>query len=85
MIARLDLTAIDDLTRSATSIYSPPAALICHHLSPIRRRAYWLDEITQSLADESSIAFGSDRLRAASTDLSFTVIPLGQRKSLDEQ
>ena len=30
-----------------------------HHLKSDQRLTYWLDEITQSLADETSIGFGS--------------------------
>ena len=62
MIARLDLTAIGDLREVLPHFAHLPLA----HLPDLgfeRRRAYWLDEISQSLADESSIAFqlGSPR------------------------
>src|SRR6266567_675008 len=58
MIARLDLTAINDLHEALPRLAHVPLAHL-HHLNPDQRRAYWLDEISQSLANESSIAFGS--------------------------
>ena len=56
MIARLDLTAINDLHEALPRLAHVPLAHL-HHLNSDQRRAYWLDEISQSLADESSIAF----------------------------
>lgn len=56
MIARLHLPAIDDLSAALPRFAHVPLAHL-HHLNPEQRRAYWLDEITQSLANESSIAF----------------------------
>jgi ribosomal protein S18 acetylase RimI-like enzyme len=58
MIAQLDLAAINDLRDALPRFAHPPLAHL-HHLSPDQRRAYWLDDISQSLADESSIAFAS--------------------------
>jgi len=58
MIARLDLTAINDLHEALPRLAYVPLAHL-HHLDPDQRRAYWLDQIRQSLAKESSIAFGS--------------------------
>jgi len=58
MIARLDSTAIDNLSEAITRFTHVPLA----HLPDLnldQRRAYWLDEIGKSLADESSIALGS--------------------------
>ena len=57
MIARLDLTAINDL-REALPLFTHLPLAHLPHLSPDQRRAYWLDEIRQSLAEETSIAFG---------------------------
>ena len=79
MIARLDLTAIDDLREALPQFAHLPLAHL-HDLNSDQRRAYWLDEISQSLANESSIAFASDRLGNASTDSSSTMIPLGTAK-----
>ncbi len=56
MIARLDLPAIHDLREALPRFTHVPLAHL-HHLNPEQRRAYWLDEISQSLAKESSIAF----------------------------
>jgi ribosomal protein S18 acetylase RimI-like enzyme len=56
MIARLDSAAINDLREALPRFVHVPLAHL-HHLNSDQRRAYWLDEITQSLADESSIAF----------------------------
>jgi dTDP-4-amino-4,6-dideoxy-D-galactose acyltransferase len=58
MIVQLDLAAINDLRKALPRFAHVPLAHL-HHLNPDQRRAYWLDEIAQSLADESSIAFGS--------------------------
>jgi ribosomal protein S18 acetylase RimI-like enzyme len=58
MIAPLDSTALGDLREALPQFAHLPLAHL-HDLSPERRRAYWLDEITQSLANESSIAFVS--------------------------
>jgi ribosomal protein S18 acetylase RimI-like enzyme len=58
MIARLDLAAINDLREALPRLTHVPLA----HLPQLDielRRAYWLNEISQSLADESSIAFVS--------------------------
>ena len=56
MIARLDSTALGDLREALPQFAHLPLAHL-HDLSSERRRAYWLDEISQSLAKESSIAF----------------------------
>ena len=57
MIARLDSTAINDLREAtARSTHVPLAHL--PQLDIERRRSYWLNEISRSLADESCIAFG---------------------------
>ena len=61
MIARLDLAAIHDLRVALPRFAHLPLAHL-HDLNPEQRRAYWLDEISQSLANESSIAFQWDRL-----------------------
>jgi ribosomal protein S18 acetylase RimI-like enzyme len=58
MIAPLDLAAIHDLRLALPRFARVPLAHL-HHLNSEQRRAYWLDEITQSLANESSIAFVS--------------------------
>jgi len=55
MIARLGSTAINDLRDAVPRVTHVPFA----HLPQLdieRRRDYWLDEISKSLADESSIA-----------------------------
>jgi ribosomal protein S18 acetylase RimI-like enzyme len=56
MIARLDLTAINDLHEALPRLAHVPLPHL-HHLNSDQRRAHWLDEISKSLADESSIAF----------------------------
>ena len=56
MIARLDSTAINDL-REALPLFTRFPLAHLPHLGPDQRRAYWLDEISQSLAKESSVAF----------------------------
>ena len=61
MIARLDLAAIHDLRLALPRFARVPLAHL-HHLNPEQRQAFWLDEISQSLAKESSIAFVVDRL-----------------------
>src|SRR3954467_6863653 len=58
MIARLDLRAIDNLRETLPQLAEVPLAHL-NHVTPNRRRAYWLDEICQSLAKESALAFGS--------------------------
>jgi ribosomal protein S18 acetylase RimI-like enzyme len=58
MIARLDLPAIHDLRVALPRFARVPLAHL-HHLNSEQRRAYWLDEVTRSLANESSIAFVS--------------------------
>jgi ribosomal protein S18 acetylase RimI-like enzyme len=58
MIARLDLAAVNDLKTALPSFADRPLT----HLSYLKREqveAYWLDEITRDLADESSIVFTS--------------------------
>ena len=78
MIARLDSTALGDLRKALSHFAHLPLAHL-HDLSSERRQAYWLDEISQSLAKESSIAFrGSPR--ETSKDSSSTMIPLGTAK-----
>jgi len=56
MIAPLDSTALGDLGEALPQFAHLPLAHL-HDLSSERRRAYWLDEISTSLAKESSIAF----------------------------
>jgi len=58
MIARLDLAAIHDLRLALPRFARIPLSHL-HHLNSEQRRAYWFDEISQSLAKESSIAFVS--------------------------
>jgi ribosomal protein S18 acetylase RimI-like enzyme len=58
MIARLNLAAINDLREALPRLAHVPLAHL-HNLTSDQRLAYWLDEITQSLADESSITVGS--------------------------
>ena len=58
MIARLGLDAIDDLREALPRFTHQPLAHL-PHLNPDERRAYWLNEIRQSLADESCVAFAS--------------------------
>ena len=79
MIARLDLAAIHDLRVALPQFAHLPLAHL-HDLSPERRRAYWLDEISQSLAKESPIAFQSRSAPEPSKDSSSTMIPLGTAK-----
>lgn len=58
MIAPIDVGAIDDLREALPQLAELPLAHL-QHVNSERRRAYWLDEIRQSLAKESAIAFGS--------------------------
>jgi len=58
MIARLDLGAINDL-REALPRFAHVPLLHLDHLKSDQRLAYWLDEIRDCFADESSIAFAS--------------------------
>jgi ribosomal protein S18 acetylase RimI-like enzyme len=58
MIARLDLTAINDFREALPQFAHIPLAYL-HHLTSDQRLVWWLDEISQSLADESSIVLGS--------------------------
>jgi hypothetical protein len=59
-VAELDFAALEDLKESLPRLAHKPLA----HLSYLRTaqvEAYWLDEIAQDLADESSLAFVSRR------------------------
>jgi ribosomal protein S18 acetylase RimI-like enzyme len=58
MITRLDLRAINDLRDSLPRFARVPLPHL-HHLNPDQRLACWLDEIRDSFAKESSIAFAS--------------------------
>jgi predicted N-acetyltransferase YhbS len=58
MIARLDLEAINQVRDALPRFTHPPLGHL-HHLNPDQQRAQWLNEISKSLADESSIAFAS--------------------------
>lgn len=58
MIARLDLGAINDLREALPRFAHVPLAHL-HRLKRDQRLAYWLDEIRDAFADESSIAFAS--------------------------
>ena len=56
MIAQLDLATINDLREALPRLTHVPLA----HLPQLdieRRRAYWLNEISRNLTDDSSIAF----------------------------
>lgn len=57
MIARLDVTAINDL-RDALPGFAPVPVADWPQVNLKQRLAYWIDEIGQSLKDETSIAFG---------------------------
>jgi ribosomal protein S18 acetylase RimI-like enzyme len=56
MIVRLGLNAIDDVREALPRLTHVPLAHL-PQLDVDRRRAYWLNEISRSLTDESSIAF----------------------------
>jgi ribosomal protein S18 acetylase RimI-like enzyme len=58
MIARVDLAAINQLRDALPRFTHPPLGHL-HRLNPDQHRAQWLNEISKSLADESSIAFAS--------------------------
>ena len=58
MIVRLDSAAINEVREALPRLVHVPLAHL-HHLKSDQRLTYWLDEITQSLADETSIGFGS--------------------------
>ena len=57
MIARLDVTATNDLREALPRFTHVPLAHF-PRLSSEQRLGYWIDEISQSLADESCVAFG---------------------------
>jgi ribosomal protein S18 acetylase RimI-like enzyme len=57
MIARLDVTAINGLREALPRFAHVPIAYL-PQLSSEQRLAYWLDEISHSLAEETSIALG---------------------------
>ncbi len=56
MIARLDPAAIADLKERLPGFAHKPLSHLSH-LKPDQIAAYWLDEIRQDLADESSVGF----------------------------
>jgi hypothetical protein len=56
MIARLDLATIHGLREALPRLTHVPLAHL-HDLSSNQRLAYWINEISQSLAKESSIGF----------------------------
>ena len=58
MIARLDLAAIHDLHVALPRFARVPLPHL-QHLNSEQRQAFWLDEISQSLANESSTGFVS--------------------------
>ena len=58
MIARLDSGVVNEL-REALPLFAHVPLAHLHQLKPDQRLNYWLDEITQSLADETSIGFAS--------------------------
>jgi len=58
MIARLDLGTINDLREALPRFAHVPLSHL-RHLTSDQRLAYWLDEIRDCFADESSIAFAS--------------------------
>jgi predicted N-acetyltransferase YhbS len=58
MIAQVYLAAINQLRDALPRFTHPPLGHL-HHLNPDQHRAHWLNEISKSLADESSIAFAS--------------------------
>ena len=62
MIERLDFASIERLREALPRFAHLPLAHL-HHLNPDQRRAYWLDEISQSLADESSTSGGTSAMR----------------------
>ena len=58
MIARLDLATIDGLREALPTLTHAPFGHL-HDLSSNQRLAYWIDQISQGLAKESSIGFQS--------------------------
>jgi len=58
MITRLDMATIHGLREALPRLTHLPLAHL-HHLSSNQRLAYWIDEISQGLAKESSIGFQS--------------------------
>lgn len=58
MIARLDLTAIEELKRALPRFTYKPLPHLSY-LKPEQIESYWLDEIAQELANECSTAFAS--------------------------
>ncbi len=80
MIAPLDSTALGDLREALPQFAHLPLAHL-HDLSSEHRLAYWLDEITQSLANESSIAFVSIVSGTINGFIVYNDSALGQRNN----
>ena len=59
-VAELDFAALEDLKESLPQLAHKPLAHLSY-LTAGQREAYWLDEIAQDLADESSLSFVSRR------------------------
>jgi ribosomal protein S18 acetylase RimI-like enzyme len=58
MITRLDSRVVNELSEALPRFAYVPLAHL-HHLKSDQRMNYWFDEITNSLADETAIGFGS--------------------------
>jgi hypothetical protein len=56
VIARVDLSSLDDLKRALPRFAHRPLAHLSY-LKPEQVEAYWLDEIALDLADESAVTF----------------------------
>ena len=81
MIARVDLAAINQLRDTLPQFAHPPLCHL-HHLNSDQRRHYWLNQISQSLADESSIALSASIISPGiSTDYLSIMIRRGTAKS----
>jgi ribosomal protein S18 acetylase RimI-like enzyme len=78
MIERLDSTAINDL-REALPLFTHLPLAHLPHLSADQRRGYWLDEISQSLAEETSIAFGWSASGRISGFITYNDLPWDSR------
>jgi hypothetical protein len=86
MIARFDLTGIDEVKEAQPHFAHTPLAHLSY-LKPDHVYAYWLDAIAEDLADECSVAFvsrNSERIDglAVYTDSAWDTKTVGRRVAL---
>ena len=83
MIARFDLTAIDELKRALPRFTHKPLPHLSY-LKPDQIEGYWLDDIAQELTTNPRLHLRR-MPKTASTVLCFAAIRHGTRKSLENQ